>query len=98
LAHCPRDRRLTYEIYQGRQWEHSQDLLDILRQQSQRMGCTVSQLVVAWTLQKTGIDVALCGAKRPEQIIETSRAMQLKLSEQDCTSIDEWLNRPSPLT
>ncbi len=87
----PRDRRLTYPIYQGDQWKRSQDFLDLLRGLSREVGCTVAQLVVAWTLSQPGITVALCGAKRPDQIAETAAAMHLKLDASVLTRIDGWL-------
>lgn len=87
----PRDRRLTYEIYRGERWERSQDFLDRLRGLSSQLGCTVSQLVIAWTIQQPGITVALCGAKRPEQIEETARAMALQLDESVMNRVAGWL-------
>lgn len=87
----PRDRRLTYEIYQGTHWERSQDFLDLLRALAAELGCTVSQLVIAWTLAQTGITVALCGAKRPHQIIETAAAMHVRLSPDVLQRIDGWI-------
>ncbi len=87
----PRDRRLTYDIYQGEQWERSQNFLDRLRGLSSELGCTVSQLVIAWTTQQPGITVALCGAKRPEQIEETARAMSLRLEDSVMKRVDGWL-------
>ncbi len=88
----PRDRRLTYDIYQGEQWERSQNFLDRLRGLSAELGCTVSQLVVAWTVQQPGITVALCGAKRPEQIEETACAMSLTIEDAVMNRIDGWLH------
>jgi len=87
----PRDRRLTYDIYQGEQWERSQNFLDRLRGLSSEVGCTVSQLVLAWTTQQPGITVALCGAKRPDQIEETARAMSLQLDDRVMNQIESWL-------
>jgi methylglyoxal reductase len=87
----PRDRRLTYAVYQGDQWERSQSFLDLLRGLSGELGCTVSQLVVAWTLQQPGITVALCGAKRPEQIQETAASMHMHLDASVLSQIDRWL-------
>jgi aryl-alcohol dehydrogenase-like predicted oxidoreductase len=89
----PRDRRLTYPIYQGEAWQRSQDFLDRLRQLAVRLGTTVSQLVVAWTLQQPGIDVALLGAKRPEQIEETAQAMDVELEPAVLLQIDQWLGK-----
>jgi aryl-alcohol dehydrogenase-like predicted oxidoreductase len=87
----PRDRRLTYDIYQGEQWERSQNFLDRLRGVCSELGCTVSQLVIAWTIQQPGITVALCGAKRPEQIEETALAMAVQLDEGMINQIGRWL-------
>lgn len=77
----PTDRRLTYPIYQGQAWEDAQNVLDKLRYFANELDCTVAQLVVAWSLTKTGISVALVGAKRPDQIIESVQAMHMKLDE-----------------
>ncbi len=87
----PRDRRLTYEIYQGENWQRSQNFLDLLRALASQLDCTVAQLVIAWTLAQEGITVALCGAKRPEQIVETAAAMQLQLSPEVLVQIDRWI-------
>lgn len=86
----PADRRLTYPIFQGQAWDRSQDLLDRLRLLSSQLGCTVAQLVIAWTLAQPGISVALCGAKRPSQIQETAVAMSLELSAEVLRQIDAW--------
>jgi aryl-alcohol dehydrogenase-like predicted oxidoreductase len=78
----PADRRLTYPIYQGRAWQHAQDVLDQLRGIAVELQCTVTQLVVAWSLTQPGVSVALVGAKRPDQILESVGAMHLKLDNQ----------------
>ena len=69
----------------------SQDFLDRLRGLSSELGCTVSQLVIAWTVQQSGVCVALCGAKRPEQIKETALAMSVQLDDAALNWIDSWL-------
>jgi aryl-alcohol dehydrogenase-like predicted oxidoreductase len=93
----PRDRRLTYDIYQGEKWQRSQNFLDRLRSLSSELGCTVSQLVIAWTVRQPGIAVALCGAKRPEQIEETASAMALNLEDAVIQRIDGWLQEANAL-
>ncbi len=84
----PRDRRLNYDIFRGESWQRNQDLVDQLRAIAGRIGCTVSQLVIAWTLAQPGITVALCGAKRPSQIIENAGGMQLQLDPATLAEID----------
>lgn len=76
----PRDKRLTYAVYQGEMWERAHDLLDELRKIAAELECTVAQLVIAWTIAQSGLTVALCGGKRPEQIQETAAAMQIDVS------------------
>lgn len=84
----PRDRRLAYDIFRGESWQRNQDLVDQLRAIAVRIGCTVSQLVIAWTLAQPGITVALCGAKRPSQIVENAGGMQLQLDLATLAEID----------
>lgn len=88
----PADRRLSYPIFQGEAWQRAQDLLDQLRRLAGELGITVAQLVIAWTLAQPGITVALCGAKRAEQIIETAAAMHVSLSADVMDQIDSWIN------
>ncbi|MEO8269277.1 MAG: aldo/keto reductase [Aureliella sp.] len=87
----PADRRLSYPIFQGEAWQRAQDLLDQLRRLANALDITVAQLVIAWTLSQPGITVALCGAKRVEQIIETAGAMHITLSSDVMDQIAGWL-------
>jgi aryl-alcohol dehydrogenase-like predicted oxidoreductase len=84
----PRDGRQKYPIFQGEQWTKTHDFVDRLRGIAADVGCTVSQLVVAWTIQRPGITAALCGAKRPDQIRETAAAMGVTLTAETLAAID----------
>lgn len=84
----PTDRRLTYPIFQGQAWQDAQNVLDRLRYLADELDCTVAQLVVAWSLTQPGVSVALLGAKRPEQMIESVQAMYLKLDTEVIEQID----------
>lgn len=76
----PNDKRLTYAVFQPPQWEKAQCLIDELERIAAVEQLTIAQLVIAWTLAQPGITVTLCGAKRPWQIEETGRAMDVTLS------------------
>jgi aryl-alcohol dehydrogenase-like predicted oxidoreductase len=89
----PRDRRLTYDIFQGQEWQRNQDFLDDLRTLAAQEDCTVAQLVVAWSLAQPGITVALCGAKRPDQILDNAQAMGLCLSPETLAALDTAIAR-----
>lgn len=84
----PRDGRQKYPIFQGEQWSQNHDFLDQLRPIAEEAGMTLSQLAVAWVIGRAGITAALCGAKRPEQIQETARAMQVSLNPRQRAAID----------
>lgn len=92
----PQDGRPKYPMFQGDEWEKNQDFLDELRAIAAAEGCTVAQLVVAWTISRPGITSALCGAKRAWQIEETAAAMQLNLTDELQSAIDAALERRGP--
>ncbi len=74
------DGRAKYPMFQGQEWQLNQDFLDRLRTIAAARQVTVAQLVVAWTIQQPGITCALCGAKRPDQILETAAALKITLT------------------
>ncbi|WP_424767216.1 aldo/keto reductase family protein [Paenibacillus sp. sgz302251] len=54
-------------------------------------GCSVAQLAIAWVLRLPNIASALVGASRPEQIIENSKASEVKLSDELLLGIESIL-------
>jgi aryl-alcohol dehydrogenase-like predicted oxidoreductase len=93
------DGRLKYPMFQGEEWEKNQDFLDRLREIAKGIGKTVAQTVINWTIHQPGITAALCGAKRPYQIIESSGAMGWELTAEQHSLIDEALReRGLPVT
>ena len=90
----PADKRLTYPIFQGEAWQRAQNVLDQLRRIASELDCTVAQLVVAWTLEQPGVSVALLGAKRPEQILDSVQAMHLKLDQEIVEQINSTIVAP----
>lgn len=85
----PSDKRLTYPIFQGQAWQRAQDLLDVLRSIADNIGWTVTRLVIHWTMRQPNITTVLCGAKRPDQIIESASAMNGVLSNDAMHQIDQ---------
>jgi len=85
----PQDRRLTYSIFQGDSWQRAQDFLDTLRDISLELKTPIATIVIAWTLSQPGITTVLCGAKRPDQILESASAMLAQLSVEQIARIDQ---------
>ena len=48
---------------------------------------TLAQLVVAWTAAQPGVTHVLCGARTASQILETAKAMDLRLDPSDMTKM-----------
>ncbi len=90
---APSDGRAKYPMFQGQEWQKTQDLIDELRQIAAEAGRSVAQLVINWTIHQTGITVALCGAKRPDQIEENAGSVGWRLSEAQLARIGAALAR-----
>lgn len=69
------DWRRQSPLFTGEAWTRHLAEVERLRAVAARFGCSVAQLAVAWAISRPGVAAALCGAKRPEQIRETARAM-----------------------
>uniref|UniRef100_A0A665ULJ3 NADP-dependent oxidoreductase domain-containing protein n=1 Tax=Echeneis naucrates TaxID=173247 RepID=A0A665ULJ3_ECHNA len=64
---------------------------------AERLGCTLSQLAIAWCLRNEGVNAVLLGASRIDQLLENIRAIRVlpKLSLPILSEIDNILgNRP----
>ncbi|MFN0051876.1 MAG: aldo/keto reductase [Planctomycetales bacterium] len=89
----PRDGRGKYPMFQGAEWVKNQDFLDELRPIAAEAGKSVAQLVLNWTIHQSGITVALCGAKRPDQIRDNAGAMGWRMTAAEQERISQALAR-----
>lgn len=80
----PHDSRPKYPCFRGDEYAKNLELVEKLRAMATRMGRTVSQLVIRWTLDQPGVTAALCGAKRVDQLTDNAGALdwELTLGEQ----------------
>jgi aryl-alcohol dehydrogenase-like predicted oxidoreductase len=92
-----RDGRRKYPMFQGEEWQKNLDFVDDLRAIAADLGRTMTEVVVNWTIHQPGITVALCGAKRPEQIEESARAMGWELDPNARTRIEAAVVRRGPI-
>ncbi|HEX2070294.1 MAG TPA: aldo/keto reductase [Thermoleophilaceae bacterium] len=58
-------------------------VVDQLRDVAGEVGCTVSQLAIAWTLANPAVQVAIVGSRRPEHIAESVGALEVELGERE---------------
>lgn len=90
---APGDGRAKYPMFQGGEWQKNQDLVAELREIAADAGRSVAQLVINWTIRRSGITAALCGAKRPDQVRENAGGMGWQLNEAMLARIDAALAR-----
>lgn len=93
----PNDGRRKYPMFQGEEWEKNQDFVDELREIASETGHSVAQVVINWTIQRHGITAALCGAKRPEQIIDNAESMTWELNAEQIARIDDAIKTRGPI-
>jgi aryl-alcohol dehydrogenase-like predicted oxidoreductase len=58
-------------------WSRAQPLIAALRLVGEKLDVPAAAIAVAWALRQPGISVAIVGAKRPEQVAENVRALEL---------------------
>jgi aryl-alcohol dehydrogenase-like predicted oxidoreductase len=89
LASLPADdhRRKSHE-FQEPQFSAALELVDNLRLIADRNAKTLAQLAISWVLRRREITAAIVGARKPEQIIETSPASDWNLSQKDIEEIE----------
>ena len=93
----PKDGRRKYPMFSGDEWNKNQDFLDRLRPIATECHSSVAQLVLNWTIQRSGITAALCGAKRPDQIRDNAEAMNWQLSSDQIRRIDQAIIDRGPV-
>ncbi len=92
-----KDGRRKYPMFSGDEWQRNQDFLDELRAMANEIVRPVSQIVLNWTIQRAGITVALCGAKRPHQIRENAEAMSWLLTVDQLARINAAISAREPV-
>jgi len=77
-------------MYQGRYWNDRMfDVADAVAELARDEGCTPAQLAVAWLLAQPDVTAPIIGASRPEQLVETAKAVGLSLSEATLQRLDQ---------
>jgi aryl-alcohol dehydrogenase-like predicted oxidoreductase len=83
--------------FAGETFARNLAVVDRLRAFADRRGITLPQLAVAWTLANPDVDVAIVGARRPDQLDGTASAAGITFSDDDLAEIDTILETAAPL-
>jgi aryl-alcohol dehydrogenase-like predicted oxidoreductase len=66
-------------------------VVERLRPTAARLGCTVGQLAIAWTISSPAVTAAIVGARSPAQVEHSREAMEILLSRTDLAEIEAAL-------
>jgi aryl-alcohol dehydrogenase-like predicted oxidoreductase len=85
------DHRRRNSNFHAPQFTATLQLVDQLRPIAERNGKTLAQLAISWVLRRSEVTAAIVGARRPDQIAETSAASDLELTAEDIGEIGQLL-------
>ena len=85
------DHRRRNPDFHDSQFTATLQLVDQLRPIAERNGKTLAQLAISWVLRRSEVTAAIVGARRPDQIAETSAASDLELTAEDIGEIEQLL-------
>jgi aryl-alcohol dehydrogenase-like predicted oxidoreductase len=68
-------------MFNGTEFQRNLDFVEALRPVAHRLGCTLPDLVLAWTAEQPGITCVLFGATSPEQVQINAQALNCELDD-----------------
>jgi aryl-alcohol dehydrogenase-like predicted oxidoreductase len=87
------DHRRRKPDFHDPQFTATLQLVDQLRPIAERNGRTLAQLAISWVLHQPEVTAAIVGARRSEQIKETAKAADWKLTIEDIEQIEQLLKK-----
>jgi aryl-alcohol dehydrogenase-like predicted oxidoreductase len=94
---APDDWRSKNEMFAGETFRRNLAIVRRLEALASERAVTVAQLAIAWTLANPAVDVAIVGARDPQQIRQTAPAAEIQFSQQDLTRIEQILRDEVPV-
>jgi aryl-alcohol dehydrogenase-like predicted oxidoreductase len=82
------DWRSKSDMFVGETFRRNLAVVSDLTRFAAKRNATVAQVAIAWALANPAVDLAIVGARSPEQIRQTSPAADLRLSSEDIAQIE----------
>lgn len=82
-----RSRRIYVNFY-GEKLEKNLQIVEVLKQIAAERGKSVSSVAIRFILDHLPGSAVLCGAKRPEQILDNACALDWQLTQEELTLLD----------
>ena len=94
---APDDWRSQSEFFHGDGFERNIAVVEHLKGLAAREGMTIAQLAIAWVLAQPAIDVAIVGARNPEQLEQSTVACERHLTQETLQEIENILREAVPI-
>jgi aryl-alcohol dehydrogenase-like predicted oxidoreductase len=85
------DWRSKTPMFQGDGLRRNLEVVHRLRAFAESRELRIGQLAIAWTLANPAVDVAIAGARRPDQIAQTAPAAEIHLTPADLEEIKQLM-------
>jgi aryl-alcohol dehydrogenase-like predicted oxidoreductase len=82
------DWRSKSPFFHGEHFQRNLVVVEQLKRLASREGMSIVQLAIAWVLAQPAIDVAIVGARKPEQLAPTALAGEIHLPEETLQEIE----------
>ncbi len=94
---APDDWRSKSEFFHGEPFQRNVAVVEQLKRLAEQRGMTVAQLAIAWVLAQPAIDVAIVGARTPEQLAQTAPAGDIHLTQETLQVIERIMREAVPI-
>ena len=91
----PADGRRTNFDFPPVNKEKAFDILDVLHPMAEQKGISVAQLSLAWLLHQPVVTSVIIGAKKPEQLEDNLKAIEVKLDNEELKKLNEVSRLPA---
>src|SRR6266446_1256018 len=91
------DWRSKSEFFHDENFQRNVAVVEQLKRLAAREGMTIAQLAVAWVLARPAIDVAIVGARNPEQLAQTALAGDRHVTQETLQEIERIMREAVPI-
>jgi aryl-alcohol dehydrogenase-like predicted oxidoreductase len=85
------DHRQELIHYTDENIRRTNEMLEKLKPLAKSKNATLAQIVLRWTIEQPGITIALAGARNAEQAVQNAKTVDIKLSKEEISFINEQL-------
>lgn len=87
------DHRANNPMFKAGNHEKIVSFLDSLKPLTEKWDCSLSQLVINWTMQQPGVTSVLVGARDKCQMLDNAKSLTFLLDQEDMKTINSLLNQ-----